>query len=104
MQFTDQPLQPAETILQQVIALSTSATALPTTPLVGRQDLIIQNLDSSIAIYIGSSTVTNSGSTRGFKLSAGQSIAFSVGPGCPVYAVAASGTPDCAIVELGVAV
>jgi hypothetical protein len=94
------PIQPAESMLQAVIALSTSATALPTTPLVGRQELVIQNLDSSIVIYVGTSTVTNSGATRGIKLTAGQSMVLQVGQGCAVYAVAASGTPDCAILEL----
>jgi hypothetical protein len=98
------PIIPSEVCLQAVIALSTSATALPTTPLAGRQELVIQNLDSSIVIYVGSSTVTNSGATRGIKLTAGQSMVVAAGPGCAVYAVAASGTPDCAILELAHAV
>lgn len=94
------PMVPSETVLQQVIALSTSATAIPTTPLPGRQEIVIQNLDSSIVIYVGSATVTNSGATRGIKLTAGQSMVIAAGPGCELYAVAASGTPDCAILEL----
>lgn len=104
MDYRDQPLQPWESLLQQVVSVSTTAVILPTTARIGRQDIIIQNLDSSINIWVGSSTVTSTGATRGLRIGPGQMIGFTLGQGCPVYAIATSGTVDVAILEGAVAI
>ena len=51
-----------------VVSVTTSATKLPTTPLIGREYIQIQNVGTS-TVYIGSSSVTaNTASTGGFQL------------------------------------
>jgi len=56
----------------------------------------IQNIDSTITAYIGSSGVTSS--SFGVQLVAGASVTFdSLGPAEVLYAIAASGTPKLAI-------
>lgn len=44
-------------IRTQVISVTTNATKLPTTPLVGREYVLIQNI-GSVTVYLGNSTVT----------------------------------------------
>lgn len=73
--------------LQQVVTVGTSAVALPTSPLANRASMFIQMLSGG-SLYLGSSTVTNSGSTRGFMLGNGGYVNVDVGPANLIYGVA----------------
>ena len=88
----------AGVILQQVVSVGTSATKLPTTPLTGRKNLVVMSLCST-DVYLGKSTVTTTGSTRGPKLSPGMSFSSDSGPTIDVYGIVASGTCDVAVWE-----
>jgi hypothetical protein len=57
-----------------------------------------KNVDSSITIYIGNSNV--SGASDGFELLAGESLAED-SISTAVYAIAASGTPNVNVLEVG---
>lgn len=90
------------------MAITTTLTALSTaraiifTPTTGTlQDptpLLIQNADAAINIFIGGPTVTNTGATTGLLLAPGQVIPLSLINGDILYAIAASGTPDVAVI------
>lgn len=86
------------TVLQQIVTVGTTAVALPTTPLAGRKTLMVQMLNSG-QLYLGSSTVTNSGATRGFQLGNGGYAAFDIG-GLALYGVANAANKDVAVLEM----
>lgn len=73
--------------LQQIVTVGTSAVQLPATSLANRSSMMIQMLSGG-QLYLGSATVTNSGSTRGFLLGNGGFVSLDVGPACAVYGVA----------------
>jgi len=78
------------------VDVTTSATALPTTPMELRRSLIIYN-NSSKTIYLGGSDVTTSG---GFPIAAGTySPPIDAGPILIVYAKVASGTAEVRVLE-----
>ena len=55
-------------IRTQVVSVNTTATKLPTTPLVGREYIRLQNV-GTVTVYIGSSTVAaNTSATGGIQL------------------------------------
>ena len=57
-------------IKTQIVAVGTTATKLPASPLVGREYVILQNVGAA-TIYIGASTVTaDEAATGGFQLAA----------------------------------
>jgi hypothetical protein len=56
----------------------------------------MQNVDSSINIYIGGSNVTSS--SYGFRLIPGGALSLDVSAGDDLYAIAASGTPSVAVI------
>lgn len=56
--------------------------------------LTIRNEDASIKVFVGGSTVTNSGATAGVSLAAGASIVLTVKAGEDVWVSSASGTPN----------
>jgi len=85
------------TILQQLIAVGTSATKLPTTPLSKRSSILITN-DGSAAVYIGSSTVTTSGATKGFPVYPRGSLLLSCEDKVDVYGIS-SGSVNVIILE-----
>jgi hypothetical protein len=90
----------AETaILQQVVTVGTTALALPTTALTSRKSVMIQMLSGG-QLYIGSATVTNSGSTRGIKLGEGGFITLDVGPSVDVYGIANAAGKEVAVLEM----
>lgn len=76
---------------------SVSSTALPASALSSRKRLVIQNLDSSIDLYIGPSGVT---STTGMKISAGWAQALEAGASNVIHGIAASGTINVRVLEL----
>lgn len=78
-------------------AISTSATQVAAARL-GRVRVVVRNLDTSITVYVGASGVTTG---EGFPLyggtPAGESVALFTE--AAVYAIAASGTPNIAVIE-----
>jgi hypothetical protein len=86
-------------ILQQQIAVATTATKLPTTPLANRKTLMIQNAGSA-SIWVGSATVTNTGATTGIEVPKASFMELEVGPAVDVYGVVASGTQNANILQM----
>ena len=78
-------------VKQTIVAVDTSATPLPATPLKGRKSMIIKNLDSTDILYIGSSTVTaDAASTGGFPLSPAQTFQIDLGENTIIYGISTS--------------
>jgi hypothetical protein len=88
-------------IAHQIVALNASTPTLVSIPLANevayesKASISVQNLDSGITIYLGSSNVTSS--SYGYKLLAGQSFSVDLLASDQLYAIAASGTPNVAI-------
>lgn len=90
----------AETaILQQVVVVGTTAVALPTAALANRKNLMVQMMSSG-QLYIGSSTVTNTGATRGPVLGQGGFVTLDVGPTVSVFGIANAAAKDVAVLEM----
>jgi len=86
------------TVLQQLIAVGTSATPLPTTQLSKRMSLLITN-DGTAVVYIGSSTVTKDGATKGFPIYPRGSLLLNCEDKVDVYGIVATGTVNVIILE-----
>jgi len=87
-------------IKTQVVSVTTAATKLPTTPLIGRQYVSIQNV-GSVTVYIGSSTVTaDTASTGGKQLLPYATTTRDYDNTVDVYGIVASGSSS-VIVEEG---
>ena len=84
-------------VLQQLISVTTTATALPTTALANRKRIWIQAQQAPI--YIGSATVTSSGATQGLKMALGDVLEVDAGPGVPFFGIGSSGTHEAIVVE-----
>lgn len=84
--------------LQQIVTVGTTAVALPSSPLANRTSMFIQMLSGG-QLYLGSSTVTNSGSGRGIQLGNGGFVNIDVGPGNLVYGIASAANKDVAVWE-----
>ena len=87
-------------IKTQLVSVGTSATKLPTTSIVGRVYLLITNIDTAKTVYLGSSTVTTSGSTAGTPLLPSESYYGEWESNIDVYGIVSSGTAS-VIVEEG---
>lgn len=84
-----------------VTTVSTIAVQLDTTPLAGRQYVLIQNR-SLISIYIGSAnTVTVSGATGGLEIPARGSYEVPFGAALPIWAIASVAATPVVVVEAG---
>src|SRR5271157_4579583 len=59
--------------------------------------MIVQNIDSTIVIYLGPASMTDT--TVGFPLAAGASLPSNVVGSDSMYAIAASGTPKAAVLS-----
>lgn len=87
-------------------ALSTTAEVLVSSDALSRIEpdiplkVAVQNVDASIAVYLGGSNVTSAGA-NGYLLAAGEQISFDLYVGDVLYAVAASGTPSVRVLEIG---
>jgi hypothetical protein len=88
----------ASSNLQQIVTVGTSAVQLPATSLSNRSSMMIQMLSSG-TLYLGSATVTNSGSTRGFRIGDGGFVSLDVGPANLVYGVANAAGKDVMVWE-----
>ena len=84
-------------INQQLVQLNTSTQTLVSIPMANaipyetKVSLSIQNLDLSIAVYLGGDGVNSE--NFGFKLFAGQTFTVDLLPGDNLYAVSDSGNP-----------
>lgn len=85
-------------ILQQAITVGTTAIPLPAVPLAGRVNLVIMNSGTK-TVFLGSSTVTNVGATRGPYLEKGGSMSLDVAPNVDVYGIAAAAGGEVLILE-----
>ena len=86
------------TILQQGVTVANSATALASSPIASRRNIMVQN-QSDKTIYVGSATVTSSGATRGIQVPKGGFIEIDLGPAVVLYGITATGTADVGILE-----
>ena len=84
--------------LQQVITVGTTAVQLPALSLANRSSMMIQMLSGG-QLYLGSSTVGNSGATRGFLLGNGGFVSLDVGPACAIYGIANAAGKDVMVWE-----
>lgn len=84
--------------LQQIVTVGTSAVQLPASPLAKRSNVFIQMLSGG-SLFLGSATVTNSGSTRGLKLGEGGYVNLDVGAGNAVYGIANAAGKEVAVWE-----
>lgn len=90
----------AETaILQQVVSVALTATQLPAANLANRKHITIQNIANGL-IWIGSSTVTGAGATRGLVLARGGTYEADAGPDVDIYGITLVGAKDVAVLEL----
>jgi len=85
--------------LQQQVAISTTAAALPATALANRQSLLIQNIGAK-SIWVGSATVTASGAAVGIEVPKGGSLMLDAGPANIIYAITTGATHNIAVWEL----
>lgn len=86
------------TVLQQAIAVGTTAVLLPTAALASRKSLFIQNTGTK-TVFIGSSTVTNTGVTKGPFLEKGGFITLDASAAAAVYAIASAAAGEVTILE-----
>lgn len=82
-------------ILQQQVTITTSATAIPATALVGRTSILIKNTGAN-TIYLGSSTVTTA---NGYPLAANESISLELEDVVIMYGIVAANTETVNIIE-----
>lgn len=85
--------------LQQQIAVTTTAAAIPATPLANRQSVMIQNT-SAKSIWVGSSTVTTSGAAVGIEIPKGGSMMMEAGPANIIYAITDGANSNITVWEL----
>ena len=83
----------------QVISVTTSATKLPTTALVGREYVCVQNIGTA-TVYLGASTVTaDTASTGGRQLLPYKEWCDDYDHTVDVYGIVASGTNNVEVEE-----
>lgn len=85
-------------ILQQQTSVTTTAAAIPTTPLANRKSIMIQN-SGARDMWIGSATVTAAGATAGIRVPQGSFIELECGPAVPVFGITATLTTTANILE-----
>lgn len=83
-----------------VVSVGVTATALPTTPLVDRRVIMVQNISAN-TIYLGNAAVTSDeASTGGFQLLAtGDVWVGDFGDSIIVYAISVAGSDKCVVWE-----
>ena len=92
---TQTPAGFAGTVKDSQVAMSTTAAAIPTTPLASRKTLQIQNNTAGV-LYLGGASVTT---TTGFQIQAGDSESIDLGSAV-IYGVLASGSGNINILEI----
>lgn len=72
------------------VTIAATATLIATIPSVGG-NVLFTNLDASVTLYFGSSTVTTA---NGKSILPGESFGDNFAPGDDIYGIVASGTAD----------
>lgn len=86
-------------IKTQVVSVATTATKLPTTPVVGREYVKVQNV-GAIFVYIGSSTVTaDTAGTGGIQVPPYGSWIAEFDSTIDIYGIVAAGTCNVVVEE-----
>jgi hypothetical protein len=85
-------------ILQAGVTVTSTAASL-VTAMANRKSLMIQNVGSA-SIWIGSSSVTTSGATRGIEIIKGSFMELEVGPAVAVYGIVASTSVAAAVLQM----
>lgn len=86
-------------ILQQQVAVSTTAAQVPAANLSNRKSLMIQNTGSS-KVWIGSATLTSTGAAAGIEVPANSFIELECGPAVNVFAKTNAGSGQLNVLEL----
>lgn len=86
-------------ILQQQVAVSTTAAQIPAANLANRKTLMVQNTGSS-KVWIGSATLTSSGAAAGIELPANSFMELECGPAVVVYAKTNAGSGQLNVLEM----
>jgi len=86
-----------------LVTLSTTAQIISIAaedeiPYANELSISVQNTDASIVVYLGGAGVTSS--SYGYKLLPGTVFTADISPNDELYAVAASGTPNVAIIKV----
>lgn len=84
----------------QLVSVGSTATKLPTTPIVGREYVLITNTDTAKTVYIGTSTVTTSGPTTGTPILPSEQYYGEWESNVDVYGITSTGSAN-VIVEEG---
>lgn len=86
-------------ILQQRVAVTTVAAAVPTVAIANRRSVMIQNAGAA-SVFIGSATVTASGATAGVEVPKGGFIEMEAGPAVSIFAISAAGSINVNVLEM----
>lgn len=63
------------------------------------RDITIQNVDASAIVYVGAEGVT--AASYGYRLAAGQAIAFELPPQDSIYAISDTNGSEVAVMQIG---
>lgn len=86
-------------ILQQQVAVSTTAAQIPAANLANRKSLMVQNTGSS-KVWIGSATLTSTGAASGIELPANSFMELECGPAVAVFAKTNAGSGQLNLLEM----
>lgn len=86
-------------ILQQQVAVSTTAAQVPAANLASRKSLMLQNTGSS-KVWIGSATLTSTGAASGIELPANSFMELECGPAVAVFAKTNAGSGQLNVLEM----
>jgi len=81
------------------VTVTTTATAIPTTPMSNRKAITVFNMSQSAGeiVYLGNSSVTTA---TGYPLQPYQGLPFDLGSGAKLYGIVASGTIEVRTMEI----
>ena len=82
-------------IKPSAVTVAITATKIPTTPLPGRQTMVLKNNGAAV-VYVGNSVVS---STNGYPIAPNAELGLDVGPDVDVYGRVVSGTVNVRILE-----
>lgn len=86
-------------ILQQQVAVTTTAAQIPAANLANRKSLMIQNTGAS-KVWVGSATLTSTGAAAGIELPANSFMELECGPAVAVFAKTNAGAGQLNLLEL----
>jgi len=101
-------LEQFQTVIQRVTTIGETATKIPIvgstyTPLNYRKGIIVQNVDTSKTVYLGSATVTgDTAATGGLQLLPHGSLPITLDGSCTLYGIVATGDTSAKVVSFEV--